>query len=149
MTVQEWWEDYLKQQEERAQAMVDDAVDVFTMAHKSTREEIKNRQHEKKLTRDLKGKAPKKQHFEIRLTVVKSVEESSVGKVFVLQSNMVAGDAGMMRLGRGTGPDFQEPTGASLSFDYSVSHWHGKLTCVHGKIFFTDVGSSNGSRVNS
>jgi hypothetical protein len=53
----------------------------------------------------------------------------------------------MCRIGRSAAADFQPPLGLSLSFDSSVTLWHGKVTCLQGRVFYTDLGSSNGSQL--
>jgi hypothetical protein len=162
MTVAQWWQDYMQQVEGRAQAMADDAVDALLVEHKNQREEIKNRQHERKLLREVKGSKTAKgkaaaaaaaaaaPNVDVRLTVVASPSDPCrVGASFLLCPRLAPGPGGMCRIGRSAGDEFQPPFGASLSFDQSVSHWHGKVTCLLGsQVFFTDLGSSNGSAIN-
>ncbi len=155
MTVAEWWEDYLSRLEARAAASVDDAVDALSVAHKNQREDIRNRQHERRLAAEAgKGKAgasaaaARRAMWDIRLTVAASPDAGRVGASWTLSPRAAGGPGGMCRVGRSAAPDFAPPLGASLSFDPSVSHWHGKFTCFFGRVFYTDLGSSNGSCLN-
>jgi hypothetical protein len=202
MSVQEWWEDYVKQIEVRAQTLVDEAVDDLCMAHKEEAEVIRTKQHERQLIReresnstsiDSKAPAPKRgkkkatdtttttstslatdislvdptQIFDIDITVLASGDPEHVtGKPIRLSpyektsssssssssSSTVAGSSPYMmkmcRIGRSNATQFQAPNGLSLYFDSSVSLWHGKITCIQGRVFFTDLESSNGSYLN-
>ena len=202
MSVQDWWEDYVKQIEVRAQTLVDEAVDDLCMAHKEEAEAIRTKQHERQLIReretssisiDSKAPAPKRgkkkgtetttsnsvatdiidpsQFFDIDITVLASGDPEHVtGKPIRLSpyektssssssssfssssSSTVAGSSPYMmkmcRIGRSNATQFQAPNGLSLYFDSSVSLWHGKITCIQGRVFFTDLESSNGSYLN-
>jgi predicted component of type VI protein secretion system len=203
-TVQEWWEDYVKQIESRAQTLVDEAVDDLSMAHKEEAEAIRTRKHERQLIRereagssiDLKAPAAKRgkkkadvaaaaaaaeassksvavdplQFWDVDLTLIASGDpEHITGKPVRLSpyertkdtekrssasSSSAAAVVGspftmkMCRIGRSNSLPFQAPSGLSLYFDSSVSLWHGKITCLQGKVFYTDLESSNGSYLN-
>lgn len=202
-SVQEWWEDYVKQIEARAQTLVDEAVDDLCMAHKEEAEAIRTKQHERLLIRereaggslDLKAPAAKRgkkkadaavaaaaeassksaaadplQFWDVDVTLIASGDPEHVtGKPVRLSpydriteaekksgasSSSAATASGspftmkMCRIGRSNALPFQAPSGLSLYFDSSVSLWHGKITCLQGKVFFTDLESSNGSYLN-
>lgn len=51
------------------------------------------------------------------------------------------------RLGRSTGSDYTRH-GVSLADDPEVSTYHGKFESSGGNVYFTDVGSTNGSILN-
>ena len=51
------------------------------------------------------------------------------------------------RLGRSTGSDYTRH-GVSLADDQEVSTYHGKFESSGGNVYFTDVGSTNGSVLN-
>lgn len=181
MTVQEWWEDYMLTMENKAQSTVDDAIDLLTLNHKNQREDIRNRQHERKLTKDLKTKIMNNQNitavttgkkgsstssssssstatstsstfpvYDVQLTILQSLADPDRnGQSFTITPRNAPGSGGMCRLGRSNDNNFQLPYGCSFSYDPSISHWHGKITMNYGIVYYTDLGSSNGSYLNN
>jgi hypothetical protein len=84
--------------------------------------------------------AASKKVWDVVLTVEESGEGAAdmVGESFTLQLRQVRGGsgagygAGMCKIGRSTGDDFKGAKGVSLSRDYSVSTWHGKVRARAG-----------------
>jgi hypothetical protein len=112
--------------------------------------------------------------WQVRLTVTDTAEgcDDVVGASFLVTPQPADGHgSGMVKLGRSSGSDF----GVSLPRDYSVSTWHGKvspgggpppprapqrrqiysaapilpqLTLVLGAVYYSDLNTKNGSRIN-
>jgi hypothetical protein len=148
MTVQQFWNHYLENSKERMMAIADDLVDTIAIAHKQQREEIRNMQHSRKAQMIAKNKAAKKKAWDVELTITKTLEgnEAHVGASWRLSPRHRPD--GMCRIGRSTGENFQGSRGVSLSFDESVSIWHGKVTVVYGVVYYSDLNTRNGSSLN-
>jgi hypothetical protein len=87
--------------------------------------------------------------WDVELTVVKASDASHVGGAPVLLRPQRGGNpVGMCRVGRGEGAAFTPPAGLSLHWDGSVSLWHGKITSIQGKAYYTDLETTNGSYIN-
>ena len=87
--------------------------------------------------------------YDISLTVVAIGSDSKdfVGTSHVLKPR--ANVDGFCKLGRlANNPEFQPPSGLCFQNDYSVSNWHGKLVQLNGVIYYTDLGTKNGSKIN-
>ena len=87
--------------------------------------------------------------WDVQLTVTKAADASRVGGAPVLLRPQRGGNpVGMCRVGRSEGAAFAPPAGLSLSWDSSVSLWHGKITCIQGRVYYTDLEATNGSQIN-
>ena len=87
--------------------------------------------------------------WDVELTITKAADAAHVGGAPALLRPQRGGNpVGMCRVGRGEGPAFAPPAGLSLHWDGSVSLWHGKITSIQGKAFYTDLETTNGSYIN-
>jgi pSer/pThr/pTyr-binding forkhead associated (FHA) protein len=69
-----------------------------------------------------------------------------MGQKFRLEATTASGED-VFKIGRSTGKAFKEK-GVSLYKDKEISTTHAKIEVRNGQIFFTDLGSTNGSSVN-
>ena len=116
------------------------AVDAVSLRYKQLREETQNYRHATRAAQAAQNKAASRRVWDVRLTVTETAEGAGelAGAVFVVsprqgETGSLSGSAaagpgtGMCKIGRSTGDDFKGAKGVSLSKDFSVSTWHGKV----------------------